>query len=247
MNLLELVPHSLEELITQAKELIQTIPELNGINIPDVLRLPIRSHDAAHALLKEGILAIPHIRCIDHTLEESVALIHSLIQTGLKAVLIVSGDKPLSPEAQTFDISPVLLIKTLKKTFPTLKVYAALDPYRQSFKQELAYCHAKILAGADGFFTQPFFDVSLATLFLDQLTQTEIFLGMSPVMSDKSLNYWKTKNMAIFPPQFQLDLDWNCQLGARLVQVAKSRGLSTYLMPITVSALAYAKGVFHRP
>ena len=66
---------------------------------------------------------------------------------------------------------------------------------------------------------------------------------MSPVLSEKTLNYWKTKNMAIFPKNFQLTLEWNYEIGRAIVAVAQSLGHHTYMMPITVSAEAYVKGV----
>lgn len=243
LNFLELVPRNLEELEIEAKALLNEVPRLAGINIPDVLRLHTRSHDAAALLLKAGITAIPHMRSMDRSVAQTLEIVSSLIDLGLNAVLIVSGDKPTSPDVFTYEVTPIKVIEALKQKFPALNVYGALDPYRSSLKHELAYCEAKREAGADGFFTQPFFDPAFARLFLEQLEGTEVFVGMSPVLSEKSLNYWKTKNMAVFPKQFQLNLDWNCALGKSIVEVAQSLGHHTYMMPITVSAEAYVKGV----
>lgn len=242
-NFLELVPRDLAVLEQESLQLLQHNPRLTGINIPDVLRLPIRSHEAAACLLKKGITAIPHLRSMDRSVKQTLEIVKHLISLGLTSVLIVSGDKPTSPESQTYEVTPLQVIEVLKSQFPTLNVYAALDPYRTSFKQELAYCEAKKHAGADGFFTQPFFDPELARIFLEQLEGSEVFVGISPVLSEKSINYWKTKNMAIFPRHFQLDLEWNCQLGKAIVETAQRLGHHTYMMPITVSAEAYVSGV----
>ncbi len=244
MNLVELVPRDIPSLISDAKRLTSQMTSINGINIPDVLRLPNRSFDMAKQLLNEGIFAVPHIRSIDRPVEAITEIVKDLVQHGLKSILIVSGDAPPEDREQ-FDIRPCALISHLKQTCPSLKIYAALDPYRQSLKDELAYCKEKTDAGADGFFTQPFFDVRLAEIYLEQLTSTDIFLGISPVYTEKSLNYWKTRNNVVFPPDFNITEDYNQVLGSDLVQLAKQMNQNTYLMPITADPFPYVSSVFN--
>jgi methylenetetrahydrofolate reductase (NADPH) len=243
MNLIELVPRDIPTLVSDAKQLTQTLPDIHGINVPDVLRLPTRSHTAAEHLLMENVFAVPHIRSMDRPLLDTLELVKNLVEKGLKSVLIVSGDQP-SAGIDMFDVVPVHIISALKTAHPTLKVYAALDPYRMSFKDELAYCQTKIESGADGFFTQPFFDTRLASLYLEQLTHTEVFLGISPVFTEKSLAYWKNKNHVVFPPQFQLTEAYNAKLGGDLLKVAKEFNQHSYLMPITADPFPYVKSVF---
>ena len=44
----------------------------------------------------------------------------------------------------------------------------------QSMKKELDYTKKKIDAGADGLFSQPFFDLNLAEIYLDQLQRCNL-------------------------------------------------------------------------
>ncbi|MGE4170019.1 MAG: methylenetetrahydrofolate reductase [Candidatus Margulisiibacteriota bacterium] len=242
MHLVELVPREMETFIAEAQALMSAGLGLFGINVPDVLRLSNRSHDAATALLRVGIPAIPHIRAIDRPLDETLSLVDAFVKAGGAHVLIVSGDIP-DGLRQTYPVHPVDIVAALKARFD-LKVYCAIDPYRTSFAKELAYIDQKRQAGADGFFTQPFFDAGLAKLYLDQLEGTSVFLGISPVMSEKSKNYWITKNHAVFPKDFSLDFEANVAVAKNLVDVAVQNGQHTYSMPILCPALAFSKAVF---
>jgi len=243
MHLIELVPRQLDSFVAESNDLLKSFPFLDGVNVPDVLRLETRSHEAAKALLQRNQLAIPHIRAMDRPLEKSVSLVKELIDLGLNHVLIVSGDIPLSPEKDTFGIGSIALIQALRKQFPTLNVYAALDPYRQSFIDEVNYCRRKIQAGATGFFTQPFFDTNMARLFLDQLQDVPVFLGISPVLAEKSLHYWINKNKVVFPKSFELTLEYNVCLAKKLMALAKGFNQHVYLMPITLNAHQYLEAI----
>jgi methylenetetrahydrofolate reductase (NADPH) len=63
----------------------------------------------------------------------------------------------------------VELIRALKTALPGCRVYAAVDPYRASFRAEMEHAAAKVDAGADGFFTQPFFDLRLMDVWAEVL------------------------------------------------------------------------------
>ncbi|MSR88385.1 MAG: methylenetetrahydrofolate reductase [Candidatus Margulisbacteria bacterium] len=244
MNLLELVPRDLYSLKTEVHHLLNRFPQLSGINIPDVLRLPTRSTDAVYSLLSENILAIPHIRAIDLPLETSINNIKNLVKKGLTHILIISGDIPQKPNQELYNVTPTQLIKTLAAELPNLKIYAGLDPYRQSFKEEFAYCQEKLDAGANGFFTQPFFDPHLAEIFLDQFKTCEIFIGISPVLTETSLHYWTEKNNAIFPSDFVPNLNHSISIAKKLTALANTYKQSTYHMPIKVDPELYLEGVF---
>ena len=101
MLFIELVPRDLSTLCEDASWILSEYPEVKGINIPDVLRLSNRSHDAVASLLKQGIPALPHIRAIDRPIEETLALIDPLIDLGLDSVLLISGD-PLVMKTPSF-------------------------------------------------------------------------------------------------------------------------------------------------
>ncbi len=244
MNLLEIVPHKINTFADEVKALFEQYPQIDGINIPDVLSLKYRSHEGAEKLLKAGIRAIPHFRSIDRPLEDLCDLVKSLIDIGLKDLLIVKGDNPQQINTKTYSVTTIMAVKKIKDLWPNLKVYCALDPYRDSFKKELEFCNIKKMAGIDGFFTQPFFDPELARIYIEQIANTEIFIGHCPVLNEASLNYWETKNNAIFPKSFKMDLEHNCSIAKELLQLAKKFNQHTYLMPILTPLDPYLRGIF---
>ena len=242
MILVELVPRLLETLITESQQITEQYPAITGINIPDVLRIPVRSYDGASALLQHNINAIPHIRTGDRDIAGHLNILIPLVDQGLKSVLIVTGDHDETGIHR--EISTLDLIAAIKSSLPVLQVFAGLDPYRNSLKNELLYCKQKLDAGAEGFFTQPFFDLKYAEVYLDQLTDCPIFLGVSPVTTEKSQTYWINQNNACFPPSFTLDLQGNCRLADKMIQLSQSYGQNIYLMPIKVDPLTYLEGIW---
>ncbi len=238
MNLIELVPRSLESVTADAAHLLTQYSHVNGINIPDVRRLPIRSYDVAKVFLSHGYFVVPHIRSVDFTAETAIILFDELVGLGLTHVLVVSGD--VYPElAHDAPLTAIEMITLLKRRFPQLIVYGALDPYRTSAEAELSYCHQKLGVGCDGFFTQPFFDLELSDWYLSRLTQTQLFLGISPVLTEKSKTYWTVRNHVTFSDFFQLDLRYNLRLAHDLMALAGKYNQHTYHMPITMDAREY--------
>jgi methylenetetrahydrofolate reductase (NADPH) len=238
MKLIELVPRSLEEIRNQARSLIKEFSFLDGVNIPDVVRLPLRSDHVALALAADGILAVPHIRCIDRPIDETIALVARLKQGGVNQVLIVSGDRP-KIEVVTYDVSPVEVISRIKAEVPGVTVYAGVDPYRSNLTTEVAYASKKQKAGVDGFFSQPFFDYRLATFYAELLGDSECFIGVSPVISQPSKAYWETVNQVVFGPEFEFTLEYNAAFAAKLIRWANEANTNIYLMPIKVDPRAY--------
>ena len=243
MNLVEIVPTDLDVLKQSSKDILSRYDNVQGINVPDILRQSIRSHDAVELLLDEGITAIPHIRTIDRPLTETIALVERLIEKGLKHVLLITGDAP-TYIAKTYPVTPMMAVRSIKERWPFLKVYCALDPYRASFLKEIRYCEQKAAVGADGFFTQPFFDPELARIYIEQLKDFELFIGISPVITERSQNYWINKNHAIFPERFGLSVEKNAEIGKEILDVTRSHGKNTYIMPIRVPVQEYLDKLF---
>jgi methylenetetrahydrofolate reductase (NADPH) len=244
MNYLELIPRDIDLLKKEAKIMLQQYPEISGINIPDINKLAIRSYEAADILLEEKIDIIPHIRSIDNPLDDSLEIIRKMIDKGLSALLVVKGDDPSDETKKMFSVTSIDIVKKMKSIYPKIKIYCALDQYRTSYEEELEYCKRKIDAGADGFFTQPFFDKELAEKYLQKMKNTEIFIGISPVTSEKSLLYWKNRNKAIFPNDFKVDLDSNCELAKEIMALADSYNQHTYLMPIKIEPQKYLEKIY---
>jgi methylenetetrahydrofolate reductase (NADPH) len=166
------------------------------------------------------------------------------MQLGLTDILIINGDNkenlPLENRPNTLE-----LVTACSKTFPKLNIYCGLDPYRASIKNELTYCRQKLAAGAKGFFTQPFFDAHLAQIYLEHLADAPIFLGITPVLSEKSKSYWENRNNAIFPNNFCLDIPCNIQIAKELIALTQKFQQHTYLMPITMTPADYVQAIFN--
>ena len=151
-------PSGEAELLSDARTVRSVMPQANALNIPDLMRFPTRSWDACK--LTSCILpaSIPHIRAIDIPPGDDMPLGDAIQAAGLSEILVIRGDPPHDVGHRTFPNSSEDIIKRFKRHCPGLRVYAAFDPYRLGFRDETAV-RRKLDAGADGFFTQPLFDV----------------------------------------------------------------------------------------
>ncbi|NLL14947.1 MAG: hypothetical protein GX267_16205 [Fibrobacter sp.] len=154
---IELVPRNHQEIKAQISEIKKLFPEVDTLNIPDLLRFPIRSCEACQYGLPVFKNVIPHLRSIDFNLRERFELTETFINTGIKNVLVITGDKPQDMSKKVYRNTSLELIRVLKKEMPELKVFSGIDQYRSSLSKEIDYVKDKLEAGVDGFFTQPFF------------------------------------------------------------------------------------------
>ena len=67
------------------------------------------------------------------------------------------------------------IIRRFKWHHPKLKVLAAFDPCRQGFRDEFDAVARKVDAAADGFFTQPIFDLRLLEVCAEMLRGHNVF------------------------------------------------------------------------
>jgi len=240
---IELVPRSPESLEGDLKILREDFKLIQMVNIPDILRYELRSWEACRQARSTVPCAIPHLRAMDFDLDAPDPLKVLLSPGDLGEVLVVQGDPPQDLVHRVFPTKSVDLIRAIKSLNPQIKVYAAIDPYRSSFRQEMMYIEAKVDAGADGFFTQPFFDQGLMGVWADLLRGMEVFWGISPVTSERTQQYWETKNNAIFPGAFKPTLEWNRQFAKEMLVWAKSHNTNIYFMPIRLNLIRYLGGI----
>jgi len=158
-------------------------------------------------------------------------------------VLVVRGDPPRDLSQRTYPNSSEEVIRRLKLRFPALRVYAAFDPYRHGFYQELEGVRRKLDAGADGFFTQPIFDLNLLNVCADLLRGQDVFWGITPVLGDRSRGYWETTNKVVFPAEFKPTMEWNKAFAVRALQTIRELGGNAYLMPLRVNLRDYLGGI----
>lgn len=240
----ELIPRNIEHLNGELQLIQSHFPVINTINIPDLLRFDTRSWEGAVLAKPLYENCIPHIRAIDFNLKKELNLLQFLNINSINQVLVVTGDLPQDMNRNVYPTTSIDFIRRVKQESPHIKVYSALDPYRNNFKMEYEYMQRKLDAGADGFFTQPFFDMRLMEVYCELLDKAEVFWGVSPVTSQKSRNYWETKNHAIFPKDFEPTLKWNIDFAQKVLAFSKVTNTNIYFMPIRVDLQAYLEGIF---
>lgn len=250
----ELIPRDKNTLEEETRLIKDKFPLVNAINIPDLLRFDTRSWQAVELTSKLFPFSVPHIRAIDFPADdfndslEKSGFIKSIKESNSPAVLVVRGDEPKDKSHKVYDTNSIELISFLKKTMPEIKVYGAIDPYRSTFEEELDYIKEKVDCGADGFFTQPFFDISLMEKYGDKLdslfSESEIFWGVSPVTTEHSKHYWTALNKVPFPDDFCLTLKCNVDFAKKALAFIKERNSNIYFMPIKVDIDEYLTAVF---
>nr|WP_294915976.1 methylenetetrahydrofolate reductase [uncultured Neokomagataea sp.] len=237
---LELVPRTLDALLEDVALSRRILPQLNLLNIPDLLRFDVRSYSAAQTVRAQtGLESIPHIRAIDVDPDVPLPGAHCSEQG---AVLVVAGD-PAPDGYKTYDQNSVDVIARYQREAPHLDVYAVFDPYRRAPWQELEDVQRKKDAGAKGFFTQPLFDVNMLRLCMDWMRDETVFWGVSPVLGEKSRAYWTRVNHIVFPQDYDLSLDGNIKLARTMLTLIREVGDNAYLMPLRVDLGAYLRGL----
>jgi len=238
---LELVPREENEFIEEVKEVTSHFPSVDLINVPDIRRNDFRSWDACRLVSSVIDNRVPHIRSCDFTSRNVATLLQYLDEAAVKEVLVVSGDE--MPGQTEEGMKALELIEYLKQYRPSLKVYGAIDPYRNSLSKEIAYCKDKLSAGADGFFTQPLFDLKLLEIYAEQLNETDVFWGLCPVVGERNHNYWMKRNAVVFPKGFSPELQWNRDFSSAVVDFVGKCGGNVYFMPIKVPVVDYLDGI----
>ena len=239
------MPNELDKLIEDSHWAISTFNDVQGINIPDILRVKNRSYNIVPHLSKQSINNIPHIRICDFKLEALMDLCENLLKKNVVNVLLISGDPPPNPLQPIYKHNIIQVIYKIKTNYPQLNIYGGFDPYRQSLKKEYEYALEKIEAGAKGLFTQPVFDINLAKLILNLKINCEWFIGVSPVLTEKSLNYWISRNNVVFPASFKPSFEYNVKLGKEIIQICKDLNQNNYLMPIKTDINQYLNKLFN--
>lgn len=240
---IELVPRSHDEINAQISEIKEKIPLVDTLNVPDLLRFTVRSWEACVHGLHLFQNVIPHVRAIDFNLRGRFELCETFHESKLGSILVITGDKPQDTSKKVYRNSSLELIRVLKKEMPHLRVYAGIDPYRSSLSRELDYIKDKVEAGADGFFTQPFFDLRLLDMYMEHLEDQCVYWGICPVTSEKSKSYWECKNEAIFPKASNLNYSSNVELARSILKRAQESNTNIYFMPIRTDPVQYLKDV----
>ena len=240
---LELVPRSEESFTEELKTVTERFPCVDTLNIPDILKFDVRIPEACGVAVKFFKNVIPHIRAVSVNKEEPFSYREFFVESGIREVLVILGDNPEIVSKSDNPCDSIELIRKLKKEMPELKVYAGLDQWRTTFEEEMDYVQRKKEAGADGFFTQPFFDMERIEKYAKVLDKTEVFWGLAPVVRQSSKEYWVTKNSVRFPEDFTCSMDWNQVFAKEVLKFANSSSFHVYFCPITVDFIEYLTGI----
>ena len=187
---------------------------------------------------------MPHIRAMDIDLNQELPMKEYLREHNIKEVLVIQGDPPQSMTHEVYPTESTDVIRKFREEMPEVKVYAGIDQYRSSMREELYGINRKVQAGASGFFTQPFFDMRYLSLYSDMLSGLDVYWGVSPVMSAISKSYWERKNNVVFPSHFEPTLTWSVDFTREVMAWADKSEASLYMMPIKTNLEAYLAGVF---
>jgi len=219
------------------------MPTADTFNIPDLTRLPLRSWEACAITRTILPASIPHLRAIDIQPGDERAIGDAIVAAGISEVLIVKGDAPRDMSRVTYPNTSESIIHRFKRAYPQIRVYAAFDPYRTSFREERDAVNRKVDAGADGFFTQPFFDLRLLEISSELLRDHCVFWGIAPVIGARSQAYWETTNHVIFPASFSPTLEANRTFARSAVDLIRHMQGNVYFMPIRVDLATYLTGL----
>ena len=126
--------------------------------------------------------ALAHLTCLGSTKDDVDAYVQSLVDSGVRNVLALRGDRAPGREAIDFEYASDL-IAYLKRTAPDICVGAACYPEghveARNFSADIEALKAKQDAGADFLVTQLFFDNELFYRFREACVRARVKLPIS--------------------------------------------------------------------
>lgn len=243
----ELIPRDEENLREQLAIAKANAGCADVINVPDLLRFPVRSWEGAAMAQDAFPAAMPHIRAMDIDLAQPLPMKDYLRAHNIREVLVIEGDVPQDMRHKVYPTTTVDVLWKFHNEMPEVKTYAGIDQYRGSMSKECYRIERKLQAGAEGFFTQPFFDLRFVGMYADLMEKfgvKDVYWGVTPVLSEGSKGYWERKNKVVFPKAFETTLDWSIHFAKDVMRFAEEHDANLYVMPIKTDLEAYLAGVF---
>lgn len=237
----EIVPRTQQDFEEQYRFASNLGDVISMINVPDIQRFYIRSWDTGKDIDRSRHQFVPHFRATDFSLG-SGELFKIIEENELDHVLLVSGDPPEGMRI-VHNTSVLDLISAISKRFPKLAIHAGFDPHRSGLQDECNYVFKKRDAGASSFFSQPFYDVRLIDIYAEHLCEVDTFIGLSPIITVASKNYWEVKNKVKFPRTFKTEYSWNIDFSNLVIKMARKSGFNIYFMPIRIDLQAFFGGI----
>ncbi len=239
----ELVPRRKDTFLNELRLVKDNFPSVDTLNIPDIVRYEISSLESCELAKPLFAHVIPHIRAGVLDKIKPLPFKDFLITNKIDEVLVVLGDEPKLGAGDFSPCTSLDLIKKLKAEVPGIKVYGAIDQYRSNFKEEYDYIKKKLDSGADGFFTQPFFDLEFLKFYSQSLKGIEVFWGVSPAATERSRVYWETNNKVVFPADFEATMSWSRAFAKEALKLIEKENFHIYFMPIKADVIEYLGGI----
>lgn len=165
--------------------------------------------DRTHSIIKEikdqtGLVAAPHLTCIDATKDELVQIADDYWNNGIKSIVALRGDIPQGggkPEMYASDL--VELLKARHDFDISVAAFPEVHPEAKSAQADLLNLKRKVEAGANRAITQFFFDVESYLRFRDRCVaagiDVEIVPGILPVSNFKQASRFAEQNNVKVP------------------------------------------------
>ena len=164
--------------------------------------------DRTHSIIKDikdktGLVAAPHLTCIDANPEELKSIARDYWNNGIRHIVALRGDLPdNSNKPEMYATNLVELLKNEADFDISVAAYPEVHPEAKSAQADLINLKKKIEAGANRAITQFFFDVESYLRFRDRCVSTgidvEIVPGILPVSNFRQLErFAKLTNVRI--------------------------------------------------
>ena len=145
----ELVPRDEESLREQLAIAKKAASRADVINIPDLLRLPVRSWEGA-AIAQEYFPAVmPHIRAMDIDLSQPLSMKEYLRAHNIREVLVIQGDPPQDMRHKVYPTTTTDVLRKFHEEMPEVKTeQGALSHRAQAAVGRSGLLHAAVLRPA---------------------------------------------------------------------------------------------------
>lgn len=165
--------------------------------------------DRTHSIIKEiksqtGLVAAPHLTCIDASREELVRIAEDYWANGIQSIVALRGDIPPGggkPKMYASDL--VTLLKERHDFDISVAAFPEVHPEAKSAQADLLNLKRKVEAGANRAITQFFFDVESYLRFRDRCVaagiDVEIVPGILPVSNFKQASRFAAQNNVKVP------------------------------------------------
>lgn len=165
--------------------------------------------DRTHSIIKEikeqtGLIAAPHLTCIDASRSELVDIANDYWANGIKDIVALRGDIPTGggvPDMYASDL--VELLKSQHDFDISVAAFPEVHPEAKSAQADLLNLKRKVDAGANRAITQFFFDVESYLRFRDRCVSAgidvEIIPGILPVSNFKQASRFAKMNNVRIP------------------------------------------------